>query len=481
MMKRLLMTCALVGALTGAAPSMAADEAAPAAAPAAVATTPAAAPDKAPAAAPVAATTAPAAATPAPAAEAPKKIDSGDTAWMLMSTVLVILMIIPGLALFYGGLVRAKNMLSILMQIFVIFAMVSVIWALYGYSFAFTEAGGGLNAFIGGASKMFLAGVTPETFGAMATVPEYVFMMFQLTFACITPALIIGAFAERIKFSAVLMFIALWVTFVYLPMAHMVWGGGWMMKDGVLDFAGGTVVHINGGIAGLVAALLLGKRIGYGTTAMPPHNLTFTMVGASLLWVGWFGFNAGSAGAANGQAGLAMANTQLATAAATMAWMAAEWIFKGKPSLLGAVSGAVAGLVAITPACAFVGPMGAMIMGSITSVVCFWSVMSMKHKFGYDDALDAFGVHGVGGIVGAILTGVFVSKELGGVGFADGMNMAKQVSVQAISVVFTLIYSGILSTVLFKITDVVCGARVTVEQERQGLDISSHGESAYNN
>ncbi len=410
----------------------------------------------------------------AAAAEAPT-MDSGSTAWMITATVLVIMMTIPGLALFYGGLVRAKNMLSVLMQVFVTFSLLSVLWALYAYSLAFTE--GSFNSIVGGLSKTFLSGVTPDSLSGV--MPEYVFMVFQLTFAAITPALMVGAFAERMKFSAVLWFMALWLTFVYAPIAHMVWGGGFLAELGAKDFAGGTVVHINAGIGGLVACLLLGKRIGYGREPMPPHSLTFTMVGASLLWVGWFGFNVGSELAVDGVAGLVLANTQLATAGAVLGWMFAEWIVKGKPSMLGAASGAIAGLVAITPACGFVGPMGAIVLGVVAAIICFWAVTGLKSALGYDDALDVFGVHGVGGIVGAIGTGILMAPGLGGVGYAEGVGMGAQVWKQIIATVTTLVWSGVISLILLKIIDATIGLRVAEEQEREGLDINSHGEVAY--
>ena len=417
-------------------------------------------------------------ALPAFAADAPApKLDSGDTAWMLTSTLLVILMTIPGLALFYGGLGRAKNMLSVLVQVFVIFALVSVLWALYGYSLAFSGEGN----FFGGLDKLFLKGVTPETFGALTTIPEYVFLAFQGTFAAITVALIVGAFAERARFSAVLLFAVLWFTFSYVPMAHIVWGGGLLAKDGALDFAGGTVVHINAGIAGLVGAYLVGKRIGFGREALAPHSLTLTMVGASLLWVGWFGFNAGSAGAANAIAGLAFVNTVLATAAATLSWIALEAMHKGKASMLGAASGAVAGLVAVTPAAGFVGPMGAIVMGVIAGACGLWGVSGLKRLLRVDDAFDVFGVHGVCGIVGAILTGVFAAQGLGGTGglTPDSFSMGAQVWIQIKSVLFTIVWSAVVSLIAFKIADLVLGLRVSEEDERQGLDISSHGETAY--
>ncbi|MDQ8017331.1 MAG: ammonium transporter [Bordetella sp.] len=431
----------------------------------------------APAEAPAAAA-APAAEAAAPAAEEAPKVDSGDTAWMLTSTLLVILMTIPGLALFYGGLGRSKNMLSVLMQVFVIFSLISVLWAIYGYTIAFTGEG----SFFGTLDKIFLKGVTQETFGALTTIPEYVFIAFQGTFAAITVALIVGAFAERAKFSGVLVFSVLWFTFSYLPMAHIVWGGGLLAKDGALDFAGGTVVHINAGIAGLVGAYMVGKRIGFGKEAFTPHSLTLTMVGASLLWVGWFGFNAGSAGAANAQAGLAFVNTVLATAAAALAWILGEAMHKGKASMLGAASGAVAGLVAVTPAAGFVGPMGSIVLGIIAGFVCLWGVGGLKRMLKADDAFDVFGVHGVGGIVGAILTGVFAAQSLGGTGgpTPDTFSMGGQVWIQVKSVLFTIVWSGVVAFIAYKIADLTVGLRVTEEEEREGLDITSHGETAYN-
>jgi Amt family ammonium transporter len=415
-------------------------------------------------------------ALPALAADAPKPtLSSGDTAWMLTSTVLVIMMIVPGLALFYGGMVRSKNVLSILMQVFVGFSLISVLWGLFGYSIAFSDG----NSFFGGLSKAFLSGVKADSLSG--TIPEYVFSAFQMTFAAITPALIIGAFAERMKFSAVLWFLGLWLLAVYAPIAHMVWGGGWIGGKGAIDFAGGTVVHINAGIAGLVACLVLGPRKGYGKVAMPPHNLTLTLIGASLLWVGWFGFNAGSALAANGSAGVAMMNTQLATAAAVLGWMFAEWIAKGKPSLLGAASGAVAGLVAITPACGNAGPMGAIVLGIIAGVVCFWSAVYLKKALGYDDSLDAFGVHAIGGIVGALLIGILCSPALGGQGFGgDNSSIGQQFIVQAEAVGFTIVYDAVVSFILLKLISMFIGLRVTDEAETEGLDIAEHGENAYN-
>ena len=420
----------------------------------------------------VAAASAAAAAAPVP------HIDSGDTAWMLTSTLLVILMIVPGLALFYGGLARSKNMLSVLVQVFVVFSLISILWAVYGYSLAFSGDGN----FFGGFDKLFLKGVTPDSIGALPTIPEYVFVAFQGTFAAITCCLIVGAFAERIKFSAVLLFMAIWFTLSYVPMAHIVWGGGLLAKDGALDFAGGTVVHINSGIAGLVGAYMVGKRIGYGREAFTPHSLTLTMVGASLLWVGWFGFNAGSAGAANGGAGLAFINTVLATAAATLTWSLGEAMHKGKASMLGAASGAVGGLVAVTPAAGFVGPMGAIVIGGLAGLVCLWGVSGLKRLLNVDDAFDVFGVHGLGGILGAILTGVFAAQSLGGTGglTPDSFSMGAQVWIQTKSVLFTVVWSGVVSFIAYKIVDLLIGLRVSEEEERQGLDISSHGETAYN-
>jgi Amt family ammonium transporter len=431
--------------------------------------------------------------------------DKGDTAWMLTSTVLVILMTIPGLALFYGGMSRSKNVLSLLMQVFMIFCLVSLLWAIYGYSLAFT----GGNAFIGGFDRLFMQGLTTSsvaaTFSKGVYIPEYVYFVFQLTFAAITPALIVGAFAERIKFGAVLMFTVLWFTFSYLPIAHMVWfwagpdaytdaaagaaagsSAGFLFQKGALDFAGGTVVHINAGIAGLVGALMLGKRIGYGSASMAPHNLPLVMVGASLLWVGWFGFNVGSGLEANGFAGMVFANTILATAAAALAWSFAEWIHRGTPTMLGAASGAVAGLVAITPACGWVGPMGAIAIGLIAGLVCLWAVSSLKRKLGYDDSLDVFGVHCVGGIIGALLTAVFCSPSLGGTGVYDYVanavgeySMGTQFKAQLWGVVVSLVWSGLVAAVSFKIVDLTIGLRVPEEQEREGLDTASHGERAY--
>lgn len=434
-------------------------------------------------------------------------VNKGDTAWIIVATVLVILMVIPGLALFYGGMVRAKNMLSVLMQVFIIFSMMAILWAIYGYSVAFTEG----NAFFGGFSKMFLLGITPDsmaaTFSKGAYIPEYIYVAFQLTFAAITPALIVGAFAERVKFSAVLLFMFIWFTFSYLPIAHMVWywagpdaytdakaaeaagaTAGFIFQKGALDFAGGTVVHINAGIAGLVGCLMIGKRIGFKKESLAPHSVTMTMIGASLLWVGWFGFNVGSNLEANGLAALVFVNTLLASAAATLSWMSAEWLMRGKPSMLGGASGAIAGLVAITPACGWAGPMGAIVLGLVVGAVCFWGVTSLKAKLGYDDSLDAFGVHGIGGIIGAIGTGVVASPSLGGTGVwdyvANGVaefSMATQVTSQLWGVGVCIVWSGVVSFIAFKIVDVLIGLRVSEEVEREGLDICEHGESAYHN
>ena len=407
------------------------------------------------------------------AADAEPALNSGDTAWMLTSTMLVILMTIPGLALFYGGLSRSKNMLSVLMHVMVIFATITVLWAIYGYSLAF--AGGG--SFYGTFDKLFLKGITPETLSG--TIPELVFVAFQSTFAAITCALIVGSYAERIRFSAVLLFSVLWFTFAYLPMAHMVWAEpGLLFKDGALDFAGGTVVHINAGVAGLVGAWVIGRRLGYGRESMAPHSLTFTMIGASLLWVGWFGFNAGSALSAGPVAGLAFINTILATGAATLGWLVGEAMSKGRASMLGAASGAVGGLVAITPAAGFVGPMGSIVIGLIAGLLCLWGVNSLKRMLGADDAFDVFGVHGVGGIVGALLTGVFASPGLGGTQGADFV-ISAQMWVQLKGVLITIAWSGIVSFIAYKVVDLTVGLRVTEDEEREGLDITSHGESAY--
>ena len=486
-MRKLLALLALAVGLTVGGVAMAQDKPAE----------PAAAAAEAPAAA-----AADAAAT--PAAPTPNK---GDTAWMIVATALVTLMTIPGLALFYGGMVRAKNMLAILMQVFVIFSMLGVLWALYGYSVAFTEG----NAFFGGFSKAFLAGITPDSVAATwskgVVIPEYIYVVFQLTFAAITPALIVGAFADRVKFSAVLLFMVLWFSFSYLPIAHMVWywagpdaytdaaageaataTAGFLFQKGALDFAGGTVVHINAGVAGLVGALLIGKRLGYGKESMAPHSLTMTMIGASLLWVGWFGFNAGSNLEANGLTAMVFLNTMVATGAATLSWTFIEWMIRGKPTMLGAASGAVAGLVAITPACGFVGPMGAIAIGLIAGVICFWGVTGLKGMFGYDDSLDVFGVHAVGGITGALLTGVFCAPSLGGTGVYDYVanavtpdySIGSQLYIQAIGVITTIVWSGVVAFVAYKIVDAVVGLRVIEEHERQGLDETLHGESAYN-
>ncbi|MCU0834917.1 MAG: ammonium transporter [Chromatiaceae bacterium] len=417
-------------------------------------------------------------------AEEEAVLNSGDTAWMLTATALVLFMTIPGLSLFYAGLVRAKNVLSVLMQCFAITALMTLLWVLYGYSLAFSTAGmeaGVVNlaSFVGGLDKVFMAGLTRESL--TAAIPESVFATFQMTFAIITPALIVGAFAERMKFSAMLWFMALWFTLVYAPIAHMVWSGdGGLMWDwGVLDFAGGTVVHINAGVAALVAALVLGRRKGYPTTPMPPNNLGYTVVGASMLWVGWFGFNAGSAVAANESAGMAMLVTQIATATAALAWMFSEWLSHGKPSVLGIATGAVAGLVAITPASGTAGPMGAVAIGLAAGVICFVSATKIKRWLGYDDSLDVFGVHAVGGIVGALLTGVFAAASLGGAGLAEGMTIPGQVWIQAKGVLFTIVYTAVLSYVILKVIDLVMGLRVTEEQETQGLDLSLHDERGY--
>jgi len=509
MKKTITSLLAGVSILLALAAPVQAQDAKPAEAPAAaaaVASPPAA---EAPAAAPAAAApAAPAEAAPA-AAPTPQK---GDNAWMMVATLLVILMTIPGLALFYGGLVRSKNMLSILMQVFMIFALIVVLWCIYGYSLAFTEG----NAFFGNLhDRTFLNNVYDPikgtfayaaTFSKGVVIPEFMFVAFQATFAAITCSLIVGAFAERAKFTAVLAFIVIWFTFAYLPIAHMVWfwtgpdaikdaatlavetaKGGFLFQKGALDTAGGTVVHINAAVAGLVGSYVIGKRVGYGRESMAPHSVTMTMIGASLLWVGWFGFNAGSPLEAGDIAALAYINTLLATAAATVSWVFAEWIFKGKPSMLGGASGAVAGLVAITPACGFVGPMGALIIGLLAGVICLWGVNGLKKLLGADDSLDVFGVHGVGGILGAILTGVFAAPSLGGQGIFDYVankpspdySIASQVIVQATAVGTTIIWSGIVALVAFKLVDIVIGLRVPEEEEREGLDITTHGESAY--
>jgi Amt family ammonium transporter len=518
-MKKLLASLALgLSLLVGGTATMA-QTAAPAAVAASEAAAPAAAPAEvkpadavAPAAPAAAATAAPAAEAAPAAAPVPNK---GDTAWMMVSTVLVILMTVPGLALFYGGLVRSKNMLSVLMQVMVTFSLIVVLWFIYGYSLAFTEG----SSFIGGFDRLFMKGIWDNAAGTFANaatfskgvyIPEIVFAAFQATFAGITCALIVGAFAERMKFSAVLMFSALWFTFSYTPIAHMVWfwmgpdayatkdvvdamnaKAGYIWQSGALDFAGGTVVHINAAVAGLVGAFMVGKRIGYGKESMAPHSLTLTMVGASLLWVGWFGFNAGSALEANGFAALAFINTFAATAAAVLAWCLGEALMRGKASMLGAASGAVAGLVAITPAAGNVGIGGALIIGAIASFACLWGVNGLKKMLGADDSLDVFGVHGIGGIVGALLTGVFNSPALGGPGYvADWVtvtmvtsadySIAAQVWVQAKAVLTTIVWSGVVSFVAFKLVDLTIGLRVSEEEEREGLDIASHGETAYN-
>ncbi len=489
-MKRLLSLFAFLALVVCAQPIFAADEAAPTAAPVAAQVQAAAA-----AAAPVAAPEA----APAPV---PNK---GDTSWMIVATLLVVMMAAPGLGLFYGGMVRSKNMLSVLMQTLVIFCLLGVLWAVYGYSLAFTEG----NAFIGGLDKLFLKGVTPDTVAATfskgVVIPEYIYVAFQLTFAAITPALIIGGFAERVKFSAVLAFMVLWFTFSYLPIAHMVWywagpdaytdqaaadaaaaTAGFLFQKGALDFAGGTVVHINAGIAALVGAFMVGKRVGYGREAMAPHSLVMTMVGGSLLWVGWFGFNVGSNLEATSTAALAFINTLLATCAATVAWSLVESRLKGKPSMLGAVSGAIAGLVVITPACGFVGPMGSLIMGTLAGALCYWGVNGLKRMLGVDDTLDVFGVHCVGGMLGAVLTGVFASPALGGTGVYDYVankvgdyDMAAQVISQLWGVGTSVLWSAVVSIVAFKLIDLTIGLRVSEEEEREGLDIIAHGESAY--
>ena len=412
--------------------------------------------------------------------EAAATMDKGDVAFMMIATVLVLFMTMPGLALFYGGLVRAKNMLSVLMQCTMIASVVMIVWVLWGYSFAF---GGGTSPFWGGFGKLFLAGVGPDSEAATFTdgvvIPEYVFICFQMTFAVITPALIVGAFAERIKFSAVILFTILWVTFVYFPIAHMVWdGAGYLFNLGALDFAGGTVVHINAGIAALVGSIMVGKRMGYGKDNMAPHSMTLTMVGASMLWVGWFGFNAGSNLEATGGAAVAMINTFITTAAAAAAWAALEAITRGKASMLGAASGIIAGLVAVTPACGSIGPMGAIFLGAIASAICYFFVAVVKIKMGYDDSLDVFGIHGIGGIVGALGTGIFTAPWLGGTG-GDDFSIASQLWIQFIAVVVTIVWCGVLSAVIFKVVDLIVGLRPTPEEETTGLDLTSHGEVAY--
>ncbi|MEY4592258.1 MAG: ammonium transporter [Pseudomonadota bacterium] len=440
------------------------------------------------------------------AAAAVATVNKGDTAWILVCTALVILMSIPGLALFYGGLVRAKNMLSVLVQVFVIFSLISVLWVVYGYSLAFTEG----NAFFGSLDKLLLAGVTPDslaaTFTKLVAIPELAYIPFQGAFAAITVGLIVGSFAERIKFSALLLFSTLWFTFSYLPIAHMVWywagpdayldqatadaagaTAGYLFQLGALDFAGGTVVHINAAVAGLVGAIMVGKRVGFGREALAPHSLTLTLTGAALLWFGWFGFNAGSALEANGSAALAFTNTWVATAAATLSWVLGEWLVKGKPSGLGAASGAVAGLVAITPAAGFVGVNGALVIGLLAGVLCLWGVTGLKRLLGVDDSLDVFGVHGVGGILGALLTGVFAAPSLGGTGIWDYVanavspeySIAAQVTIQAQAIGVTIVWSGVVAFIAYKLVDILVGLRVSEEEEREGLDVASHGETAY--
>jgi Amt family ammonium transporter len=417
------------------------------------------------------------AATPlALAAETPT-LNTANTAWLLTSSVLVLFMTIPGLALFYGGLVRAKNVLSVLMQCFAITCMVSIVWVLFAYSLAFGD-GGANNAWIGGMAKALMTGIGVDTL--KGDIPETVFAMFQMTFAIITPALVVGAFAERMKFSAMMLFSLLWLLVVYVPVCHWVWGDGWLQKMGVMDFAGGTVVHINAGVAALVAALVLGRRKGFPETAMPPHNLTMTVIGACMLWVGWFGFNAGSALAANGTAGMTMLVTHIGAAAGSLTWMFCEWIRFGKPSVLGIVTGMVAGLGTITPASGFVGPLGALVIGVTAGLVCFVATNYMKRTMRVDDSLDVFPVHGVGGIIGTLLTGVFAATTLGGVGFAEGVTMGKQVTTQLTGILVTAAWSGIATLILLKLIDVTLGLRVTVEQETEGLDTVLHNETGYN-
>ena len=489
-MKRVLALLALVGAVAFGAPAWAEEKAAVSAAPVAAAVAPAAAATDAAAPAPVA---------------APIPPNKGDNAWVMVSAALVILMSIPGLALFYGGLVRTKNMLSVLMQVFVTFCLISVLWVVYGYSAAFTEG----NAFFGVLDKLFLKGITVDSVAATFTkgvnISELAYVIFQGAFAAITCGLIVGAFAERAKFAAILVFMVIWFTLSYIPMAHMVWywagpdayidaaageaagkTAGFLFQKGALDFAGGTVVHINAAIAGLVGAYMVGKRTGLGNVAMAPHSLTFTMIGASLLWFGWFGFNAGSALEASGGAALAMVNTWVATACAALSWMFAEWILKGKPSMLGAAAGAVAGLVAITPAAGFVGITGSIIIGLLAGVICLWGINGLKKILGADDSLDVFGVHGVGGILGAMLTGVFADPALGGTGVYDYVankvgdyDMTAQLISQAWGVGTVIVWSGVVSLVAYKLVDIVIGLRVPEEEEREGLDLTSHGETAY--
>ena len=417
-----------------------------------------------------------------PSVASAQELDTGDTAWMITATVLVLMMTIPGLSLFYAGMVRSKNVLSVMMQCFAITGLMTVIWVVYGYSIAFDVTGmeeGVLNisSIVGGLGNAFMSSITVDSMSG--TIPESVFATFQMTFAIITPALIVGAFAERMKFSTMMVFMGLWVTICYVPMVHMVWAGpGGLLWDwGIIDFAGGTVVHINAGIAGLVAAIMLGKRKGYPDTAMPPHNLTYTMIGAALLWVGWFGFNAGSAVAAGGSAGMAMLVTQVAAATAAITWMTVEWIVHGKPSVLGIASGAVAGLVAITPASGSVGPQGALYIGLAAGMGCFYAATKLKRALGYDDSLDVFGVHAIGGIIGAILTGVFTAEMFGGTGLADGI--APQLWIQIKSVAFTVLYTGILSVAILKVLDMTMGLRVDEDEEQEGLDLASHDERGY--
>ena len=406
------------------------------------------------------------------AAETPK-LDTGDTAWMLTSTVLVLMMTIPGVALFYGGMVRKKNVLATVVQSFAVTCVMTVLWMIVGYSLAFTD-GGAANAFVGGLDKMLLRGIGVDTLSG--TIPETVFMTFQMTFAIITPALITGALADRMKFSSLLVFLSLWMILVYTPITHWVWGGGFLGDAGVLDFAGGTVVHINSGVAALVGCIVLGKRRGYGTENMAPHNLVLSVIGASMLWVGWFGFNAGSAVAANGGAGMAMAVTQIAAATAAVSWMVVEWIFRRKPSVLGIISGAVAGLVAITPASGYVDPFGALIIGLAAGLVCYWGAVVLKPKMGYDDTLDVFGVHGLGGITGALLTGVFAVEAIGGTpGLLEGN--AGQVLIQLEGIIATIVYCAIVTFIILKVVGAVMGLRVDEESEVGGLDYSLHGET----
>ncbi len=503
-MKRFFGALALCSALFASLPTHAAD--APAAASASAAAAAAvvvAAPAPSASAPSVAAAAAPASA--ATAAVAPPTPQKGDTSWMIVATLLVIMMAVPGLPLFYGGMVRSKNMLSIMMQVLVTFSLLGVLWCIYGYSLAFTEG----NAFFGGFSRLFLRGVTPDstvgTYSKGVVIPEFIYIAFQMTFAAITPTLIIGSIAERAKFTAVLAFMALWFTFSYIPVAHMVWfwqgpdaytsvaagdaasaTAGFLWKKGAIDFAGGTVVHINAAMAGLVGAFMLGKRLGFGKEHMAPHSLTMTMVGASLLWVGWFGFNVGSNLEATGTATLAFMTTFAATCAATLSWSLAEALLKGKPSMLGAASGAIAGLVAITPACGYVGVMGALVIGLIAGGACYWGVNGLKRLLGIDDSLDVFGVHGVGGILGALLTGVFAAPALGGTGVYDYVankvgdyDMAAQMISQLWGVGVSVVWSGVVSYVAFKLVDMTIGLRVSEDDEREGLDLASHGEQAY--